>query len=47
MSNRKVGKTVVRKGVRVTPTGVKVVTTRKPKGVAARLLDAALRKAGK
>jgi len=47
MSKRKVGKTVVRKGVRITSQGARVVTTRRPKGVAARLLDAALRKAGR
>lgn len=45
---RKVGKTVTRKGVRVNAAGQpKVVTTRKPKGIAAKLLDAALKAAGK
>lgn len=44
---KKVGKTVTRKGVRMTAQGPKVVVTRKPKGIAAKLLDKVLKANGK
>lgn len=44
----KTSKATTRHGHRVTKTGaVKVTTTRKPKGIAGKLMDAALKVAGK
>ena len=44
---KKTPKTTVRTGVRMTKDGPKVVVTKPAKGIAGKLIDAALRKAGK
>lgn len=44
---RKVPKSTVRKGVRVVTGGPKVITTRRPKGFLNKLIDQALKQAGK
>ena len=49
MARRTVGKTVTRKGIRVNKETGKatVAVTRKPKGLAAKLVDKALKAAGR
>lgn len=44
---RKVPKGTIRKGIRVVNGQPKVVTTRKPRGIAHKLIDQALKQLGK